>query len=732
MSLRPPPMTPKPQVRDNEQQPPHLTLEVDSATDDDERKTPNESRGQQRSRSAPVRTKQRRRAHSSNARFDTASSRPIASSKEHSPLTPVPDPEKNVKRVAAHEYAKSSFFHGTFTSSHGATMVRFPTPRLSFAAPRVQPGGEMEAMQLEGNASMASIPQATFNAYKTKPTVILVDSSTVGGRPRVFFDEQGRLQTPPMLTTMTPMSNTSVPTYGTLNPSPIGHVSPRLDDMLPSTLPPGGTFTMGVHQAQVEVAHETVSWTDAAKELIPLSIPSFITMALTYGLTAIPLGFIGSHIGEEKLTGASIAVFIISIVAQYPIFGLTFALDTLASHEYGRNPNSDVLGVLLQRGIIVNLAFCVPVCLFLVFWSQSVLTPIYGVVLATIASDFLRFLPLFMFPLVVFVAFSKFCANQMLPQIPTIAMTCGLIVTPIAQRSLIHLGVEGSMLGMAVASWTQLLVIVALTFFNKQTRLTLGTLRIADALDWDDVTAYLKLALPSAVFVAAEASAFDMSVLLAAKLGSAEGAAWSAIINCLLPFISVAGGLSTAACAKVGASLGAGYPEDAKRYAFTAVGLATFAAFINSAIVMSSYNLLLDLFGTEGSAVTVAYSFLWLIPFLHVSDALQFAFQGVFSGCGQNHKGAIILLCSLWAIGFPASLLLAFVHDFGAPGIVGGLTIGLFVESPCLIYTAYNMDWKKLSEDAQAEAMEDEEEEEEEEELEYREVKGKNDPARLA
>lgn len=382
-------MTPQPQVRGNEQQqPPRLTLEPDTETEDDERNTPNGPRGHPRSHSAPIRTKQRRRAHSSNARFDTASSsRPLAAPKEHSPLTPVPDPEKNVKRVAAHEYAKSSFFHGTFTSSHGATMVRFPTPRLSFAAPRAQPGAEMEMMQLEGgNASIASIPQAMFNAYnnKTKPTVILVDSSTVGGRPRVFFDDQGRLQTPPMLTTMTPMSAISVPTYGTSDPSPIGHVSPRPDDVVPGTLPAGGTFTMGLNTAQVEVAHETVSWTDAAKELVPLSIPSFITMALTYGLTAIPLGFIGSHIGEEKLTGASIAVFIISIVAQYPIFGLTFALDTLASHEYGRNPDSDVLGVLLQRGIIVNLAFCFPVSFFLVFWSQSVLTPIYGIELATI------------------------------------------------------------------------------------------------------------------------------------------------------------------------------------------------------------------------------------------------------------------------------------------------------------------------------------------------------------
>ena len=467
-------------------------------------------------------------------------------------------------------------------------------------------------------------------------------------------------------------------------------------------------------------ADEVVSWVDAMLELIPLALPSMVSMMLTYALTAVPLAFIGTFHGQVELSGASVGYFILSICAQYPITGLTFALDTLCSMEYGRDPNSTLQGVLLQRAILVNLAFLFPVCTLL-YSTEGFLSLIYDDEIAAIAARYLRFSPFFLFPLVCFTAFSKFCANQLLPQMPMIAMVVGVIATPVVQRWCVPLGVEGAMLGMGVSAWIQLSVIFALTLGHKQTRATLGELRIEQAASFADLKAYLKLALPSALFVAAEASAFDMSVLLAAKIGNPEGAAWSAILNSLLFFVAAAGGLSASAAAKVGASLGAGYPEDARRYAFAAVFLATCICLMNSVVIYSFFDVLLSLFGTTGISLRAGLAVRWLAPFLHIADSIQFCFQGVFSGAGQNHKGALILLSCLWAFGFPLSLILAFYHGLGLQGVVGGLTIGLFVEIPFMTYYVQTMDWQALADEAQQEDDEVEEEEEEEDEEEVKE-----------
>ncbi|ORC85249.1 multidrug resistance protein, MATE family [Trypanosoma theileri] len=454
-----------------------------------------------------------------------------------------------------------------------------------------------------------------------------------------------------------------------------------------------------IYLGDVKVDKDNMSWAQIAFTLVPLALPSVLSMALTFGLAVIPLALIGSMIGDEALTGASVGYFIISIVAQYPLCGLTFAMDAFCSQAYGRDAESDEQGVILQRGVLVSIAFLLPVNMILCI-IQEFLPKIYGEKIAMIACDFMKSAILFIIPLVMFTAFSKFCLNQLKPQLPMIALGVGIAVTPVCQYVLIKEGVHGAMLGMAITAWIQLLVIVSLTFFVKSTRKTLGTLRLKEALDWDGLKEYLQLALPSSLFVAAEASSFDVAVLLSAALGTYEGAAFSAILNTLLMFVSIAGGLSTAACAKVGSSLGANLPQCARRYVVVAVSLAVLMASLNGIIVFVLFDNILGLFGVEGDSLVTARTIRWLVPFMCIADSAQYVFQGVFSGMGQNKKGAQILITCLWVIGLPLELALAYLFGCGLTGIVGGLTIGLMLESPTMIWYVCKLDWEELAREA--------------------------------
>ncbi|RNF10521.1 multidrug resistance protein, MATE family [Trypanosoma conorhini] len=464
-----------------------------------------------------------------------------------------------------------------------------------------------------------------------------------------------------------------------------------------------------------------VSYKDALMHLVAFAAPAALAIGFTFALSIVPLAFIGSYLGELALSGASVGYFILSTFVLYPMIGMTFALDTLCSHEYGRDPNSQELGLLLQRGIIINLVLLVPVCVLL-YNVDVVLELVYGAAITSVAKEFLHYMPLLLLPVIIFSAFNKFLSNQMRPHMPLIALTAGIIITPYVQMKLTPMGVRYSMVGMCITAWFQLAVIVVLTLYVPQTRHTLGSLRLLEALNLADVKGYMELAIPSAIFVAAEASSFDVTVLLCAYFGEQSGAAWSSIMNVLFIFAALAGGLSAGACANIGRCVGSNEPKNARRYVEVAIAVVLVLSAIDSALLYTFFDFFMGLFGTKGETLQLARETLLLLPLFHTADAVQFTFQGIFSGLGKNHLGALILLLSLWGVGIPMVFFLGLYLQYGVFGVCLGMTIGLCIEAPAMVLTTATMNYQSvcdafvLAENSFSDEEEDEEDEDEDEE----------------
>ncbi|KPA80886.1 hypothetical protein ABB37_04295 [Leptomonas pyrrhocoris] len=466
-------------------------------------------------------------------------------------------------------------------------------------------------------------------------------------------------------------------------------------------------------------SQDNISWCGATMDLLYLAAPAAVSICFTFSMSVVPLAFVGSYLGPRELTGASVGYFLISILISYPMVGLTFALDTLCSHEYGRDPLSPEMGLVLQRGALINMIMLAPLC-GLIYFLDRILVPIYGEVIAKEAEEFLTYSPLYLVPMVLFIAFNKFLNNQMQPHIPMIALTAGVIMTPFLQLKLTPMGVRYTMLGMAITAWFQLVVVVVITLFKPETRITLGKWRIAEALDWTDVKEYMKLAIPSAIFVAAEASSFDVTVLLCARFGEVDGAAWSAIMNSLFIFASLSGGLSASACANIGRCIGAFEPVSAKRFVLVSILVAFLLGLIDSAILVTFFDFFMSLFGTQDKTLGLAREVLFMLPIFHICDSVQFTFQGIFSGMGKNHLGAVILLTSLWGIGVPLSFILGHYLGYRMFGVCVGITVGLCIEAPAMVYAVSTMDYvvvcEKFVEDEESEETDETEESEESEE----------------
>lgn len=450
-----------------------------------------------------------------------------------------------------------------------------------------------------------------------------------------------------------------------------------------------------------------LEWSTAVRDLTYLAAPASISLMMTYMAGVITVSFVGTMLGATRLAGASVGLFACNILL-YPIIGLTYAVDTLVSQEFGRNPESDEQGLIAQRGHLVNLVAMVPVCVIL-FFRDSILHQLYPAQLANNASEFLRYSPWYIIAVASTSVMAKYLNNQRLPHLVTYSLSSTLIVLPPVLRVLLPAyGLDGAMIAMSIGAWTQLLCVSVLTYWNLQSRSNWGAWRIGDAIaDVEAMGEHLKLALPSSVFVALEACAFDVSVLLAGALSDIDGDVWGVVLNMMLILIGFPGGFVSAVTACVGTAIGEGKPDNAKRYAIAGVLLACGVALVNDCIMYAFYDQMLSLFTDHKEIIEGAHRIKWICITLHFFDAAQFVFQGIFSGAGRNDQGAMILMVSLWGIGIPIAAfsphVLHLSKEQAIMGVVGGLCIGLISELPVLLYVVSRWDWVELCESAMEE-----------------------------
>ena len=263
-----------------------------------------------------------------------------------------------------------------------------------------------------------------------------------------------------------------------------------------------------------------------------------------------------------------------------------------------------------------------------------------------------------------------------------------------------------------------------------------GGLYVVDPLG---IKEYVLLAFPSMVLVAGEASVFDLTILMAAALGSGAGASWSALLNYMLWYVAVSGGVSAAANALVGSALGRGDYKLARTYVRLVVAISIVVGIVDSLLILLTFDRVLVGFGLSSHAddtdshggpaleEQVSHLLRYLIPIYHIGESVQYALQGVFSGLGKSKLGATLLMGTLWLIGLPLSMWLGFyvvpdlsmqyrdgplcLHDpdnphtvcpkdVGIVGIVMGLIIAMAVECPLLLFALSKVNWRKAAQRA--------------------------------
>jgi MATE family multidrug resistance protein len=196
----------------------------------------------------------------------------------------------------------------------------------------------------------------------------------------------------------------------------------------------------------------------------------------------------------------------------------------------------------------------------------------------------------------------------------------------------------------------------------------------------------LKLGIPIGVTYFAESSAFSLIALLVAELGSIEVAAHQIALSFTSMVFMVPLSLGVALLTRVGQSLGAGEPEEARFRAWVGVGASLLFAFF-SASGMALFNTdIAHAYTNDPAIALLAAQLLFLAAVFQFSDSAQVVTSCAIRGYKVTHPPMVLHLMAFWIISLPLGYVLAWapawlpwpaMAPMGAKGFWTGLIVGL-------------------------------------------------------
>ncbi|MGW6412606.1 MATE family efflux transporter [Streptomyces vinaceus] len=243
--------------------------------------------------------------------------------------------------------------------------------------------------------------------------------------------------------------------------------------------------------------------------------------------------------------------------------------------------------------------------------------------------------------------------------------------------------------GIAIAtSSVYLLAFVALYASAKKDKelAPLLSLDIAKA-DPAVVKPLIGLGVPIAATYGSEAGFFSLTALMAGSFGADALAAHTAVNQLVYIVFQVAVGLSHAASINVSRELALGRHDDARRIKNTALACAAAVMAVVGVLYVTIPGLVLAPFldSSTDQALTIATHLLIVTAFLQFFDCAQNIGVGLLRGLDDTKSGFRITLIGYWAVGLPASWLLAYALGLNTLGIWLGLLTGLATTAALLL-----------------------------------------------
>lgn len=190
---------------------------------------------------------------------------------------------------------------------------------------------------------------------------------------------------------------------------------------------------------------------------------------------------------------------------------------------------------------------------------------------------------------------------------------------------------------------------------------------------------------PVAIQLALEMWTFQITTLLAGRLGEVPLAAHTVAITCASLTFMMPLGVSLAAVVRVGNLIGAGKPEEARRAAWLAFAVGGGLMMVSGVGFWLGRWELPTLFTRNAAAVALAATVLPVAAAFQVVDGLQVVGGGILRGMGKTLPAALFNLLGFYGLALPLGWWLGFELGLGVRGLWWGLASGLATVALLLI-----------------------------------------------
>ncbi|XP_038615506.1 multidrug and toxin extrusion protein 1 isoform X1 [Tachyglossus aculeatus] len=406
------------------------------------------------------------------------------------------------------------------------------------------------------------------------------------------------------------------------------------------------------------------------------------------------------HLGKLELDAVSLAIAVINVIGISVGFGLSTGCDTLLSQAFGSR-NLKLVGVVLQRGILILLLCCFP-CWALLINTESILLllqqdPELARLTQIYVMTFIPALPAtFLYVLQV-----KYLQNQriVLPQIVIgiIANILNALINYIFLYQL-KLGVLGSALANSISQFILALLLFLYILWRKLHRATWGGWTWECLQDWGS---FLRLAIPGMFMLCIEWWAYEIGSFLSGTISMVELGAQSVVYELSTIVYMIPAGFSVAVSVRVGNALGAGEMEQAKRSSAVALLTAELCAVVMCIVLASSKDVVGYIFTSDSEIIALVAQVVPIYASSHLFDGFSCTSGGILRGTGNQKIGAIFNAIGFYVVGLPIGISLMFMTKLGVTGLWLGILICCVLQAACFLGFVTRLNWKKACEEAQ-------------------------------
>nr|XP_040031536.1 multidrug and toxin extrusion protein 1-like [Gasterosteus aculeatus aculeatus] len=432
--------------------------------------------------------------------------------------------------------------------------------------------------------------------------------------------------------------------------------------------------------------------------ILRMTVPLLLSRILNYLLPFVVTMFCG-RLGNEVMAGYGLASATINITTAATGCGLGLACDTLVSQTFG-GKNLLRVGVILQRGTIILLLFCLP-CWGLLLNAQAILlclgqNPEVSRIAQLYITAFLPAVPaMFLHQLQV-----SYLQNQgiILPQMYAAAVAnIANVVTNYIFLYWLDLGVGGSAAANTLSQIYICTFMFAYIWWKKLHVKTWGGWSRESLQEWGS---YMKLAFPSTLMTCFEWWVYEFGGFFAGMLSEDELAAQHVVIMVAFITYMFPLGIQAAACARVGNALGAGDTGRAILTCKMSFALAGIFAVVEGILLGSTKTVIGYLFTSDEKIIGLVSHLMNAYCFLQFFDGLVCVCTGIFLGTGKQKIPAVANFIGYYCVGLTMSVVLTFVAKLRILGFWLGLLICVVLQSTFYITVIFKLDWIRMTEEA--------------------------------